>query len=72
MSPFRFALVHLGLGELDEALDWLERAESERSARLSGIGVAPRWDPLREYPRFESLMQRLALPVHASAGAGEG
>ena len=64
--------MHVGLGELDEALDWLERAEGERSAFLSGIGVAPRWNPLREHPRFESLMQRLALPVHASARAEEG
>ena len=72
VSPMEFARVHLGLGEFDEALDWLERAESERSAVLTSIGVEPRYDPLREHPRFESLIRRLALPGLARPGTGEG
>jgi serine/threonine-protein kinase len=57
-----FALVHLGLGEKQEALTWLERATEVHESSISAIGVHPVWDPLREEPRFQELLKR--------AGAG--
>jgi TolB-like protein/Flp pilus assembly protein TadD len=58
---FDLALIHVGLGETDEALHWLEKADEER-ASLNELGVDPRFDPLRREERFLRLLDRLGLP----------
>jgi TolB-like protein len=61
VQPYAFALIHLALGEKDQALDWLERAAQERGATyLNFIKVDPFFDPLRGDPRFEALVQKVA------------
>lgn len=57
------ALVHLGLGDHEAALDWLERAYRERSYWLIYVEVDPALDPLRTHPRFEDLLRRVVGPV---------
>ena len=57
-----FATVHLGLGENDQALDWLEKAYAERFNRLAYLRREPMWQPLRENPRFQDLLRRINLP----------
>jgi eukaryotic-like serine/threonine-protein kinase len=57
-----FAVVHLGLGERDEAIAWLEKAYEERYNRLAYLRQEPVWDPLRPDPRFQDLMRRIGLP----------
>jgi serine/threonine-protein kinase len=59
---FAFAVVHLGLGEHDQALTWLEKAYEERFARLSYLRREAIWDPLRQDPRFQDLLRRINLP----------
>jgi hypothetical protein len=60
-QPYAFALVHLALGEKDEALDWLERAVEERGATyFNFIKVDPFFDPLRGDPQFEAVVQKVA------------
>ena len=63
-SPHWIALVHTGLGERDEALRWLEKAQ-ERPHALFGTApnVDPIWDPLRSDPRFQDLLRRMGLPA---------
>jgi serine/threonine-protein kinase len=57
VGPFTFALVHLGLGDKEKAIDELERAYRERAdLGLVGIKVEPLLDPLRGHPRFERLL----------------
>jgi serine/threonine-protein kinase len=56
------ALVHLGLGEHDDALDCFERAYTDRSGVLFFLDVYPIADPLRSHPRFQALIQQLGLP----------
>ena len=57
IGPFTFALVHLGLGENEKAIDDLERAYHERvDPGIVGIKVEPLLDPLRGHPRFERLV----------------
>jgi TolB-like protein/Tfp pilus assembly protein PilF/predicted Ser/Thr protein kinase len=57
-----FAVVHLGLGEHDEALSWLEKAYEERFNRLAYLRREPIWDPVRHDPRFQELLRRIDLP----------
>ncbi len=53
-----FALVHLGLREKDQALNYLECAAAAREAGVAGLYVHPVWDPLRSEPRFRSLLEQ--------------
>lgn len=53
------AIIHIALGEHDQALDWLERLEEERGART--FFIDPIFDPVRTEPRFQQLLQRLGL-----------
>jgi serine/threonine-protein kinase len=53
-----FALVHLGLGEKEQALNFLECAAASREANLAGLYVHPVWDPLRSEPRFRKLLSQ--------------
>jgi TolB-like protein/Flp pilus assembly protein TadD len=56
-----FALIHLGLGEKEQALDWLETGARGRELALAGLGVHPAYDNLRGEPRFQALLRKLGL-----------
>jgi serine/threonine-protein kinase len=62
VSPTSRALVHVGLGETDDAFEALEQAFSDRDSRLLTIGLDPSWEPLRGDPRYVDLMDRIGLP----------
>ncbi|HJR06402.1 MAG TPA: tetratricopeptide repeat protein [Pyrinomonadaceae bacterium] len=59
VSSYYFAMIHLGLGETDQAFACLERAYAERSGFLAFIKVEPMLDPLRSDPRFADLERRV-------------
>lgn len=61
VSPLYFAAVHTGLGEKDQALEWLERAYHQRTDRLVYLGVDPIADPLRAVPRFKELLRKIGV-----------
>lgn len=61
VSPYHFMLAHLGLGDLEKALEFFERALEERSAWLFWTPRDPRFDPLRGHPRFEALASQYRL-----------
>ncbi|MGC2659524.1 MAG: hypothetical protein WA324_16325 [Bryobacteraceae bacterium] len=61
VSPFDFALIHLGFGNNDLAFDWLDRACKARCYELVFLTVDPRFDALRSDVRFSRLLRRLAL-----------
>jgi TolB-like protein/Flp pilus assembly protein TadD len=54
-----FALVHIGLGDLDEALDWLEKAYEERDTYMVHLNIDPTFDCLRSHPRFIALLKKV-------------
>jgi TolB-like protein len=54
-----FAIVHLGLGECDRALDWLEKGLTAHDLPLTVLKVHPIYDPLRGNPRFAALLRAL-------------
>jgi TolB-like protein len=56
------ATVMLGLGDLDGALVWLEKACADREATLYQFGVDPLFDPVRGTQRGETLRLAMGLP----------
>ena len=59
VAPFNLALVYLGLGDRDRALDHLERAYDANSEFLVWLKVDRIYDPLRGEPRFITLMKKM-------------
>jgi hypothetical protein len=49
------------LGDHGSALDALEQAVEERDVRLTFLAIEPRWTPLLNTPRFESVRTRVGL-----------
>jgi TolB-like protein len=62
VSPFHFALIHIGLGENDRAIELLNQAVDERAERLVWIQADPRFDGLRKDKRFDDLLTRIGFP----------
>jgi TolB-like protein/Flp pilus assembly protein TadD len=58
VPPYATALVYLGLGQHDFALQWLERAYDAHDVHLAFPPVDPKWDPLRGDRRFADLLSR--------------
>jgi serine/threonine-protein kinase len=56
-----FAIIHLGLGEKDRALEWLEKGCKQREVPLVSLNVHPLYDPLRGHPRFEKILKQLGF-----------
>ncbi len=61
MSAF-IAYVHLGLGEMDQVIDLLERAYEDREPDLTLFNVYPFTEPVRREPRYRDLLRRMNLP----------
>jgi tetratricopeptide (TPR) repeat protein len=60
VSGYAFAVIHLALGEKDQALDWLEKAARDHEGLfIAQIKVDPYLDPLRGDPRFEALVSAI-------------
>jgi TolB-like protein/Tfp pilus assembly protein PilF len=60
VSPYNLALIHLGLGQKNEAIQLLEETYEERDGyNIVFIKVEVLLDPLRGDPRFEALVQKV-------------
>jgi len=62
VSPCCLALVHAGLGEKDQAFEWLEEAVATHDVWLVWLKAEPRFDSLRSDRRFQELLDRLGIP----------
>ena len=56
------AAIYGALGEPDVAFEWLDRAYEELDWFLAWLKVDPMYDPLREDPRFATLLERMNFP----------
>jgi TolB-like protein len=59
--PYYYATYHALLGEREQAVDWLEKAQAVRSSSLAGVATDPVFDPLRDEPRFRALLKAMGL-----------
>jgi serine/threonine-protein kinase len=62
VQSYAFALIYIGLGDREEALNWLEKQVSARSETANTYAVAPELDDLRSEPRFKEMLKRMGLP----------
>lgn len=64
VDPLAIAVQHAGLGNREEARQWLERAYAERSGLLLyAIGRHIWTEPLQGDPEFEALRRRVGFPA---------
>ena len=58
VPPYAMAFITLGLGDKDATFELLERALQKHDVHLMFLTVDPMWDPLRQDPRFTSILDR--------------
>jgi len=61
VAPAYLAIVYIALGDKDQAFAWLERSYLDRSEHMLYLKMEPLVDPLRDDPRFDSLLKRTGL-----------
>ena len=61
VRPYYIASIYAALGDKDKAFAELERSFAERDCYLGRLTVDPFMDPLRDDPRFKSLLKRMNL-----------
>lgn len=61
VPPVAFAFVYAGLGKIDDAFHWLEKAVDERDGLLIYLKVGSAFDSLRSDRRFPAFLARVGL-----------
>jgi tetratricopeptide (TPR) repeat protein len=62
-SPFMIAIIHVALGEIDEAFRWLYKNFEVHDHLITYVEVEPTLDPVRGDPRYVDLLGKLGLVV---------
>jgi len=63
VASYFFAGIHIGLGDVDRAMEYLEKSYEEHSHWLMYLRMDPGMDGLRPHPRFQDLLRRVGLPL---------
>ena len=58
VSSTAFADIHLGLGEKEKALDWLEKSYQDQESACWYLKVDPIYDSVRNEPRFQAILKK--------------
>jgi TolB-like protein/Flp pilus assembly protein TadD len=61
VPPYYIAMIYNGLDETAEALTWLERGFERRDPKMVFLKVEPKWNNLRDDPRFIRLLKGMNL-----------
>jgi DNA-binding winged helix-turn-helix (wHTH) protein/TolB-like protein/lipopolysaccharide biosynthesis regulator YciM len=61
VSPYTVAAIYTGLGQQEQAFNWLEKAVDERDIWLMNLKVDPVFARLRSNRRFTDLLARIRL-----------
>ena len=61
VAPGYIAQVYVALGDRENALTWLERAYQQHSPTMLWLKIDPRFDSIRQEPRFQTLMRQVGL-----------
>ncbi len=54
--------IHTGLGNKDQAFEWIEKQFQNHSSELMAVKTEPVFEPLRSDPRYKDLLRRMNLP----------
>ena len=61
VPPYFFATIYAGMGQKEQAIDWLEKGFRERDIYMAWLKVDAAVDPLRGDPRFKQLLQSVGF-----------
>jgi len=61
ISPYSVALIYNGLDDREQTFAWLERGVKERDPRMIFLKVEPKWNNLRDDPRFQNIMRAVGF-----------
>jgi DNA-binding winged helix-turn-helix (wHTH) protein/TolB-like protein/Flp pilus assembly protein TadD len=61
VPAFSMALISIGLGDRDQAFEWLAKAYQDRSTYMVWIKADPLLDTIRSDPRFPALLNQMRL-----------
>jgi hypothetical protein len=61
VQPMWIAVIHVALGENDQARDWMQKAYEDRSAWLVYLNVDPVFDSMRQDASFGELVRKIGL-----------
>lgn len=61
MSPVGFAIVYAGLGDRDNAFEWLDKAFKRHDEAILYLKCQPYFDGLRGDQRYSDLLRRIGL-----------
>lgn len=64
VSPLYRAWIYSGLGETDQAFQWLDRAVEDRDPHVLHLPVKPVYDGLRHDSRFAALLRKMRLDLY--------
>jgi len=62
VQGYTLALIYIGLGDKEEALNYLEKHMLSHAETASTYATAPELDSLRSEPRFKAMLKRMNLP----------
>ena len=62
VGSYEVAVVYAGLGEKDQAFEWLGKAYDAHDQGMLYLKVDPPLDPLRSDPRFSDFLRRMNFP----------
>lgn len=61
VSPYSTALVYQGLNDREKSIQLLEKGLAERDPRMVFLKVEPKWNDLRDDPRFQKVMREVGF-----------
>jgi non-specific serine/threonine protein kinase len=61
VSPYHFALIYCGMGEVDACRKAMWAAYEDRSGGLMGLKQTPQWDPMRSDPVYQEIVRKIGL-----------
>jgi hypothetical protein len=62
VPAFWIAKLYRDVGEVEKALDWLERALEQHDSNLPYIGLLD-WNELYDHPRFQAVAEEIGVPL---------
>jgi serine/threonine-protein kinase len=69
VKPLQIALIYIGIGDTNDALDYLERAYRENEGVVLLLATDPRLAPISGNPRFQSILRRGGLTYRQDLAA---
>ncbi len=61
VPPSGIVRIYIGLGEINNAFDWLEKAADVHDSAMLHVHIIPAYSPLRSHLRYQTLLRKMNL-----------